>query len=81
MTPRRAFWWDVATIIIVLPLLWSACEKAFGAEPWDATDKALGAAVVTTMIVDWGQTRYIAQHPDPLKQWAVLGWQPCFRES
>jgi hypothetical protein len=34
------------------------------AEPWDTTDKVLGTAAVATIIVDWGQTRYIAKHPD-----------------
>ena len=34
------------------------------AEPWDTTDKVLGTTVVALQIVDWGQTRYLAKHPE-----------------
>jgi hypothetical protein len=34
------------------------------ADPWDTTDKVLGATAVTALVLDWGQTRYIAKHPD-----------------
>lgn len=30
---------------------------------WDTTDKVLGAAATTALVVDWGQTRYIAKNP------------------
>lgn len=44
-------------------LLLLLAAGAAQADPWDTTDKVLGAAAVAALVVDWGQTRYIAQHP------------------
>jgi hypothetical protein len=38
------------------------------AEPWDRTDKTLAAAMVTMLVIDWGQTRYIAKNPDQFEE-------------
>lgn len=35
-----------------------------GSTPWSTTDKALLAGSTAALVVDWGQTRYIAQHPE-----------------
>jgi hypothetical protein len=32
-------------------------------EPWDRTDLALGFTALGATIADWGQARYIAEHP------------------
>ena len=43
-------------ILLFLPCLANA-------ESWDTTDKILGTTALAVMVIDWGQTRYIAQHP------------------
>ena len=46
---------------IAMLLLWS--YQCHAADPWDTTDKALGATVLAATVMDWSQTRYIARHP------------------
>jgi hypothetical protein len=47
------------------------------AEPWDTTDKVLGITSTTLLIVDWGQTRYIAKHPELYQENnVILGKHP-----
>ena len=49
-----------------LLLLWvglSYPAVCLAAEPWDRTDIALGLTSTAALVVDWGQTRYIAKHP------------------
>jgi hypothetical protein len=45
------------------------------AEPWDKTDLALGLGLLASRAVDYGQTRYAAQHPD--RYWEM---NPCLPE-
>jgi len=46
------------------------CAISFSAQSRDWTDseKAWGAAFLATRVVDWGQTRYIARHPDRFRE-------------
>lgn len=37
---------------------------AHGADPWSARDVALQATYTALHVMDWGQTRYIATHPE-----------------
>ena|SRR6266496_5740917 len=48
-------------LFLTLLLFVSALAQA---EPWDTTDKVFGGAALVTTMIDWGQTRYIAKHPD-----------------
>ena len=44
---------------------------------WDSTDYALGAAAVSTLVVDWGQTRYIVKNPQKYSETnPILGEHP-----
>lgn len=38
------------------------------ARDWTDEEKAWGAAVLATRLVDWGQTRYIATHPHEFRE-------------
>lgn len=38
------------------------------ARDWTTEEKAWGAAVLATRLVDWGQTRYIARHPHEFRE-------------
>ena len=50
---------------------------ACAGDPWDTTDKWLGAATFTALAVDWGQTRYIAKHPEKFYETNfILGEHP-----
>lgn len=41
---------------------------ALPAHAWTDSEKAWGAAFLATRVVDWGQTRYIARHPDRFRE-------------
>ena len=56
----RRFW---LLLVLSILLIWLPGRSLAG-EPWDGTDKALGAAALTLWAVDFGQTRYIAKNPD-----------------
>src|SRR3990167_6853664 len=44
---------------------------------WDRVDKLLGATAVASLVVDWGQTRYIAKHPENYEERnLILGKHP-----
>lgn len=45
-------------------LLFLLATPALAADPWDKTDVALAAGAGVAQALDWGQTRYIAKHPD-----------------
>jgi len=69
MKPRRVLWIDVATAVVAAGLLCMLLlPQARAAEPWDTTDKVLGTTAVALQIVDWGQTRYIAKHPEQYRE-------------
>src|SRR3990167_900711 len=63
--------WGMRLIIVMLSLI-ASCTPAIAADPWDTTDKALGAAALTVWAVDWGQTRYIAKHPREFHEYNIL---------
>jgi hypothetical protein len=60
-----------AQVIKYFLICFSLIGQAY-AEPWDTTDKLLGIAAVTALIVDWGQTRYIAKHPEQFSESNIL---------
>ena len=44
---------------------------------WDKTDYVLGITAVAALVVDWGQTRYIAKHPETHREMNIfLGEHP-----
>ena len=45
-------------LALILPI------TSFAADPWSNADKARQAAYYTVTVMDWGQTRYIAKHPE-----------------
>ena len=51
------------------------------AEDWDTADKILGVTAATLVITDWGQTRYIAKHPELYREKNILlGEHPSVRK-
>jgi hypothetical protein len=63
---QRRDWLKVAMWAVILAAL---LYFGFGVycragEPWDKTDLALGLGLVAARAMDFGQTRYIAQHPE-----------------
>jgi hypothetical protein len=42
-----------------------AAEPLTPTDQWDQTDKVLATVTLTATLLDWGQTRYIAKHPQP----------------
>jgi len=38
------------------------------AESWSKWDTALGSAAVTTLVIDWDQTRYMAKYPGEFRE-------------
>lgn len=47
------------------------------ADPWDKVDTALGITTAALIITDWGQTRYMAKHPDQfMENNRILGDHP-----
>jgi hypothetical protein len=50
---------------------------SYAFDPWSKEDVALEAAFLTVDFLDWGQTRYIAKHPDKFHEHnLVLGRHP-----
>lgn len=54
----------IRALVVVLLLL----AAPVSAQDWSAEEKTWAAAWLTTMAVDWGQTRYIARHPDRFRE-------------
>ena len=50
----------------------AAAPEVQAAEPWNGTDKILGTTAVVALVLDWGQTRHIATHPDLYHETNVL---------
>jgi uncharacterized protein (DUF486 family) len=47
------------------------------AEQWTETQKTLAASYLIAHVIDWGQTRYIAQTPDKSTEYnSILGSHP-----
>ena len=64
-------------LLFVCVFTFLLCTVRAYADEWDATDKALGAAVATASVIDWAQTRYIATHATTLHENnPVLGLHP-----
>ena len=52
-------------------------SHAYAGDPWDRTDKVLGVGAATMLMIDWGQTRYIAKHPERYTETnRILGEHP-----
>ena len=50
-------------------------------QPWDRTDKVLGATALAASVSDWGQTRWIAEHPEGFHEMnPMLGTHPSVSE-
>lgn len=50
---------------------------ALAGDPWNAAEKDLGISLATAYVLDWGQTRYIAKHPEKFREGnPVLGPHP-----
>lgn len=65
----------IKIIFAILLLCWPTLSSA---EPWDTTDKVLAATSTTVLVIDWGQTRYIAKHPDLFMETnKILGSHPA----
>ena len=54
----------IRALVVVLLLL----AAPVSAQDWSAEEKTWAAAWLTTMAVDWGQTRYIARHPGEFRE-------------
>jgi transcriptional regulator with XRE-family HTH domain len=66
--------WIVALLLLAALLF---APQAHAADPWDRTDLALAGAALTLKAVDFGQTRYVAQHPERFHECnPVLGKHP-----
>ena len=50
-------------IILVMAICLSGCASHYGAG-WDKTDTTLAITGAALHVIDWGQTRYIAKHPN-----------------
>lgn len=57
-----------AIIVAALLFLFFAASPVWATDSWDRTDIMLGAVALTATVVDWGQTRYIAKHPDQFRE-------------
>ncbi len=54
-----------------------AIVSSKAADPWTTTDKALGTVALLATVVDWGQTRHIAKHPERFRETnPMLGEHP-----
>ena len=49
---------------IILAVLLLSSSAAFARDEWRPSDTYREVAFQTLNVVDWGQTRYIAEHPD-----------------
>ena len=50
--------------ILALIILLALPVTAQAGEPWTPREKALEGAYLALTIIDWGQSRYISDHPD-----------------
>jgi hypothetical protein len=65
-------------LLALLMLFSSAAYADF--DSWSTTDKSLFAAHTALLVADWGQTRYISQHPDQYHETSYfLGQHPSQR--
>lgn len=49
---------------IILAVLLLASSSAFARDEWRTSDTYRETAFQTLNVIDWGQTRYISEHPD-----------------
>lgn len=64
------------TRVLLLALCLGMARPAL-AQDWDKTDLTLGAVALTATVIDWGQTRYIAKHPQLFHEKnPILGLHP-----
>ena len=45
-------------------MLWLGCARAEAFRDWDRTDSLLLGTALTTLAIDWGQTRDVARRPE-----------------
>jgi len=65
-----------AFLITVLVLGFVTTRDVY-AESWDGVDTFLGVTTTAALVADWGQTRYMAQHPAEFKEKnRILGEHP-----
>lgn len=65
--------------LLALLMLFSNAARA-DFDSWSTTDKSLFVAHTTLLVADWGQTRYISQHPDQYRENnPILGPHPTQR--
>lgn len=61
------------TLLFAILFVTSCAARA---EPWDKSDKLLGGLALGATLIDWGQSRYIAKHPEYVETNAMLGPNP-----
>jgi len=65
--------------LLALLMFFSNAAKA-DFDSWSTTDKSLFVAHTALVVADWGQTRYISQHPDQFEEMnPILGPHPSQR--
>ena len=59
-----------------------AAPAAIAGEPWSSGERALGAAAIGALAIDWGQSRWIQRHPEALfyEKHPFLGSHPSVGE-
>lgn len=63
--------------LLLLLLSFLLAAPALAADPWSPADKATEAAYLLLHAADWGQTLYIAEHPESYVETnGILGEHP-----
>ena len=64
-------------LALLIVLVGIVSNKSHAGDSWDKTDKVLATGAVGLLIVDWGQTRYIAKNPEKHSEMnPILGDHP-----
>ena len=68
-------------VLVAIVILLSIGSFAWAIEPLSTESKILGLSFLALEIVDWGQTHYIADHPEEYTESnPILGNHPSRRE-
>lgn len=68
---------SITRCLAIVALVATMNGAAYGADPWTKSDVALEATYAALLVIDWGQTRNIAAHPDKWREYnPVLGKHP-----
>ncbi len=66
----------IKSLIVGLCVLMTGCASTFG-EKWSKADTSREVVWEGLHVMDWGQTRYIAKHPDKYRELnPILGSHP-----